>query len=720
MRLAVRWTAVLLVVAALVALWLRDASTPNSDPAGPREQSLADVAAQQSVSELAESSQPDANAPGVRAEALPPQLSAYESTAETALIRVRVVAKETGAPVVGELIAAQPVGVGKPSNSPTNLPHGKLGEAQQTDADGRAELTVLARRAHKVFLFRTAKLNSLDTPALEPGAVHECELATPTQADVVFVGRVIDGETRAPIADAKIVPHEWSGQSLPPAFGLIRSAHDGYFELRAKSWERTLAHVEARGYAWVAVDVVQGFESRAKPLDVPLFRAATAEVVVVMQDRRVAGAEIVLSADSYQLQAQTSKAAAIYAIHEDPVWRASTDGLGVARLEGLPAGVRFEMQLKSAGVTHMQSDPLYFEPGVVRRIEVRIGAGVVVRGRLETSAGEPVADAELWRVAWQGPTPVFLSPEDEAVALAATDKHGRFAFEAVGAGQWAIGPAPQSFGSWARGLAPLAQPVVVRGDEGAIDLVLRTDRDLYIRGHVLRADGAPARSEVSAFNKSLGLWMSADSDDDGSFEVGPLVQADFEVVAGRSGVSASSPAVTAPAGAEGLVVRLEAPGSLIVRSAPVNGETVDASVTMIRAGSEFGWMRSNTGGGFRRFDDVMPGTYSVVLRTDDGLFALRRGVEVRAGGPPTEVELALRAGASVEVSYEGADVGCQCSLLVDGTVVDFTGVRRGGVGYLLGPPGTLEVQRHTGVNTPPEVHVLTLAPGEKRKLVLGK
>ena len=226
MRLAVRWFAVLLVVVALVVAWLRDASTPNPDAAGPRERGSVDVSAPQDVSGGADALSFDRDASGVRAEATNSAASsrAGGASAETALIRVRVVAKETGAPVVRELIAAQPVGVGKPSNSPTNLPHGKLGEAQQTDADGRAELTVLARRAHKVFLFRTAKLNSLDTPALEPGAVHECELATPTQADVVFVGRVIDGETRAPIADAKIVPHEWSGQSLPPAFGLIRSA----------------------------------------------------------------------------------------------------------------------------------------------------------------------------------------------------------------------------------------------------------------------------------------------------------------------------------------------------------------------------------------------------------------------------------------------------------------------------------------------------------------
>jgi hypothetical protein len=714
----------LLVVVALVVLWLRYDSKLSFESAGPRERGQGNVTAPQELSGVAENSPVVIDPTDGRAEAAvaasQPESSVAGSNEDTASIRVRVVAKDTGAPFVGESIAARPKDATTWSTTTTKLSRGSLAQAPITDTEGRAELTVLARREHTLFLVHADQPTSLSTPALEPGEVHECVLEVPTQADLVFVGRVIDGATRAPIADAAVSSLSHVGQaSVPPVDGL-RSDRDGYFEVRVKSWETKLVRVEAQGYAWVAVGLVRGCESRASAFEISMSRAGVAEVVVFTHGRPTLGAKVRLSADSYNLQRWNGAQGPHYFAQDDPVWGATTDELGVVRLVDLPARVPLQLEVAHESVKHVQAESIVLAPGETRRIEVHLGAGVVVRGRLATSAGEPVAGAELWRVASRALTPGFFSPDDDAVDSVRTDEHGRFAFDDVGAGAWAIGPSAQSDSGAASGLAPVAQRVVVRGDEGVLDIVLRTDRDLYIRGQVVGPDGAPEQSHVVARHESLGLWKYANCDGDGRFEIGPLLQADYQVVAGGLGPRAASQAVTAPAGSEGLVLRLGSAGSLIVRVAPLGGEAVDASVTLERVGAEFGWMSSHTRDGVQRFDDLTLGTYVVTLRTEDRHFALLRGVEVRAGEPPTEVELSLQLGALVEVTYAGSEGACQCSLLVGGTVVDTTYIQRGTVRSLVGPAGALEVHRHTGVNTPPEVHVLTVAPGEKRVVVLGK
>lgn len=722
MKLALRWIAFVIAIAGITWFWLGRDSTSLSSAAMPEESARVEAAVPHELSNSASSSvAPErvADVAEARVEAAAEPQTAPEP-AQTALIRVRVFAKETNAPLAGRLIVARPEKATTWSTSTTKLAHAEVGEAPTTDEHGRAEFTVVARTAHIVTLLDRMQGDKVEVPALEPGATFDAELGITTEADLFVIGRVIDAETRAAIAGASVSAELDPRRSHVSAIEPTRSDELGYFEIRAKSWETRLLRVEAENYPWVVIGIGFGHSSRDDALEVPMTRAAAAEVVVLESGRAAANAKVTLSTKSYNLQVKRDMSAHFF-LDQDPSWSATTEVNGVARFAGLPARVPLQILVAHQGRSHFESTPVVLEPTEMRRIEVQLGSGVTITGRIQTSSGVAVRGAEIWRVTAESNGPTLLSPYTDVAAKTRSNDEGRFVFEDVGAGDWWIGAAPQRTEGGTESLAPFAEHVAVRGDEVTLDIVVRTDIGLYIRGTVLDADGKPTDSGVSVINEALGLWEYANAGATHEFAAGPLLQAEYKVSAGGFGASGvRSNEVIVPAGTEDVVLQLGRAGRMTVRIAPVGGDTVDAELLVALTGVPYGWSITSTRNGVRTYDELSPGTFSVSAKTVEGLCAFRSGIVVTAEGPPTEVELVLERGAVLQVRYVGPDKVCNCSLYANGIVVDSTGFERGTVEMLVGPAGTVELHRWTGKDTPPEVYVLTLGAGEKREIVLGK
>ena len=725
MKSALRWTAVVTALAILAYVWATLDATPTSSAAMPEERPRTELAPSRdalSPTNATAPSQDSRAAPQGRSEAasLATETEAVQETAGTALIRVRAFAKESGAALVGRTIVARPHGASTWSTSTTKLSRAAVGEAPTTDEHGRAELTVSARTAHTLSFLERMSSAGVDVPALEPGETYEVDLGLAMETDLTFVGRVIDAETRAPIAGVSVRPEADGRSGSTPSGDTAQSDEQGYFEIRLKSWEVRFLGIETSDYPWVVVAAQAGHATRLEAFEIPLSRGATAEVRVRASGRPIAGASVRLSTKSYHLQVRRDLQSMYYR-SQDPSWSATTDASGLARISGLPARVPLLLRVANQGEEHLEPNPVTLEPSGTRQLEIDIGRGTTITGRIQTSAGDAVGNAEIWRVVAQSPGPTLLSPHSDVAATTRSDANGRFVFEAVAAGDWWIGAAPRRGEQAPDALAPFAEHVALRGDEATLEITLRTDVGLYIRGKVLDPDGKPTDSAVSATNVANGLWAYSNCDADSGFSIGPLLQAEYTVVAGGFGGSgAKSAPLNVPAGRSDVVLQLERAGALVVRIAPVGGERVEAELLLARTGVEYGWSKTSTRQGEREYDGLAPGVYSICATTTDGLFALRTGIAVTAEGPAAEIELVLERGAVLELRYEGPDRVCNCSLYSNGTIVGGSGFERGTIETMAAPAGTVELRRRTGADTPPEVLVLTLTPGERRELVLGK
>lgn len=727
MRLVVRWLAVLLVVAALVALWLRFDSAPSPDAAGPRERSSVDGAAPQAERSVDESWSlvSSMGEPRTAADAATPSELPHVDGPSTALIRVRVVAEETGAPLAQESVEAQPLEDAAWLRSGEPPSFASVMAAKRTDAFGNVEFTIEACRVHTLFLSESPQRGSLEVPALDPGATHECELRIKALADVLFVGRVIDAQTQAVIGGAVISSVASPGRDGELEFDPLRSDDQGYFVVAVKSWTPRLLRVEASGYVWTVLRAERGHGTHSRAREIALLRPASAEITVLENDLALAGAQVTLATKSYHLQSRFGVGPSHY--DDDPEWSATADASGVARFEALPPRAPFEIRVAGGGDLHVQRDAFTLEPAEARRLEVRLGQGVTLRGRLETSRGEAIADAEIWRLAAWTSWPFTLEPDmarfsfSDGVSKTRSDSDGRFTFERVHAGEWWVGAAPDDERERALRPAPIAQHVVVRGDEGVLDVVVRTDVGLYISGKVLPATDAPAWRLVSASNELLGSWALGIADTDGAFELGPLLRAEYLVrCGGGDGDAGVANDVTVFAGASDVALELRRGGSLRARVAPIGGELVDADLSLRGLSGHRAPTYVATEEGVRTFGALPPGVYDLRAKTANGYFALRSGIVVGAEGPAVDVVLQLERGARVEVLYRGPESRCGCALFLGETIVDWTSVERGTVGHLVSPAGAVELRCQERRESAPEVHAATLAPGERRAFVVGK
>lgn len=724
----------LIVVAAIlvgVVVWLRN---PESDAAS--------AAPQPAVVEPSKSSvAPDAlqvpDEPQVREETERTETAtaatksstaaATTTAATTATIRVRVVTAETNEPLAGRHVYAITDPAPQRAIRSSKGTRAALGESAVSDSEGRVELEVEPGKAHRVRYSEESGGASVAVAALEAGATDEIVVRIPTRADASFFGRVVDAQTRQPLVSARFrvdaSPTRSSaaneGESVDP---------NGEFELRYRSWADHFVRVEAEGYAWAAAALGKEHLTRETALEIPLARSATLEVLVLEGAQLLAGAKVRAATEAYRMSVSTG----VFYFGNEPHWSATSESDGVARLVALAPNAPLKLEVAHGSRKQTLGTPLTLEPGETRRIEMRFGAGATIRGRVETSSGAPLADVEMWRVVAERSSRSLLEDHHKPVATTRSDAGGHFAFEDVAAGDWWIGVAPKRSDSFRerpgnpRQLAPVAEPVAVTSAGGAIDVVVRTDEGVFIRGRVFDSSGSAASCMVFAQSADSSVFVYERSESDGTFRLGPVPIGEYRVQAsampgGPSGASdSSSVEVSALAGVNDLELHLLPGASVSASLIGPDGAPIDGELRLYSTGPTFHASMTSTREGRGRFDGVPPGTYRLSASTSGGLFASRGGIVARTGAAAEKIELRLEPGAILELKYAGPTPVESYSIFVDGECVAFDGVEKGAITRFVAPAGAVEVRKHEREGEAREVHQLTLKPGETRQLVVGK
>jgi hypothetical protein len=650
----------------------------------------------------------------------------------TGLLRVHVVARETRKPLAGQRIRVLPKGLEHWSWKDIEGPHAAVREAPLTDADGRAEIEMEAGHELRVSVGDDGA-RELTLAALAVGETRDVDIDVPTEADLTLFGRLVDAETKLAIGGGAVWCPDNSGfiemgthrvdfsantEGAIPS-DAIRAHPDGTFEMHVRSWEEKFANTKADGYSRVVFAIDASHATPESALEVRLSRAATLEVVVLDGGRAAANADVVLTTESYRLQ-QRESLLHFYATG-DPRWTAQADAGGRAEVVDLPPRVPLELSVRAGATIRTEGERLTLDPGEHRKVEIALGSGASIVGRVETSAGAPLASCPMWLVASDGSQARLLRDYETPIATTTADAQGRFHFDDVAAGAWLVGPKPESR---RRGepktddaFAPLAQRVVIDASSRQVEVVVRVDIGLYLSGTVLDPTGTPvARMNVSA--SSAGTRVNENADQDGRFKLGPVPAGSYTLEAGSMrGAFAKSESVKANAGDADIVLRLRVGGVIRGRVVDATHQQRECELTLARADEEYGMMMTTSRDGALDFTGLLPGTYTVGAKTSDGLCGRSSGLVVRAGETIDNVEVVLEPGAHLKLRYDGTERYGQYQLFIGGTAHSADGLERGKDQVVVVPAGEIEVRWNA--RDPKTMHSqkVTLRAGEEREVV---
>ena len=644
--------------------------------------------------------------------------------AHSTLLKVRVVARESGAPVTGERLFAKRADTERWSAAHVAGSHAARDEVPLTDADGRAEFELEPGVAYRVGALRQVTQDvGTDVAALTAGEVREIVLELATEPDLVLFARVLDGESGAPLSDAA-VHRESRHEPEPDSIDQVLPRGVGLFELRARSWQPRFANATAGGHARSVFAMQRGHETPDTALEIRLWRAATLELVVRAGGLAASDAKVELTTKSYHLQ-QGSNLLHFY-FAGDPHWNAVTDASGRAEVGELPPRVPLTLTVHLAPhAPRTEAEPIILAPGEHRRVELSLGTGAAIVGRVEDSSGEPVAGCEIWRVLAESTLPTLIQSYEEPVAREISDARGSFRFDDVPAGTWLIGP-PQ-ISEWdtesrtADALSGLAQPVRVEPSSAQIDVVVRVDRGLYVSGTVIDSDGAIApKCGVRLSMEGTHVFVFDNGNDDsGEFKIGPLPAGRCTLHAGGMGDKyAQAEPVEVDAGASDVVLRVQLGGVIRGRIVDASGRTRECQMTLANVDAERGIMMNGSRDGVFEFNGLLAGAYTVSATTGEGLFGSRGGLVLGTGGALENIEIVLGPGATLKLRYDGEHPFASMQIAVGGNVVGADGVQKGTVATHVVPTGEVEVRwRIYGPDGVAASERVTLAAGEEREVV---
>ncbi len=365
--------------------------------------------------------------------------------------------------------------------------------------------------------------------------------------------------------------------------------------------------------------------------------------------------------------------------------RTATDG--ACSFHDLPPGVPFRLFVTHKGrLVRTERERVLLAPGESRSIELHLGAGTTITGRLLDQDGEPVADYPVWLLVAEDGSPRPFSQRDVPIARTSTDALGNFALDDVVPGAWWLGP------GWKQDCEPYTfqrtdvagQPEVVSlasGEEHR-EVIVRAHRGLAVEGRVVDPNG---RSVRGAFVSTA--CMSTINDGTGAFAVGPLLPGahDIEIF----GVSpwASPEASRVEAGSTGVVIEILRAGTVRCVVLDASGGQVRASVLMSR---ERAYYDGTQAAGERlEIPGVLPGRYKLFASTADAC-AVAREVVVEAGST-TDVSLALSPAARLAVRFTSESPRAELEVWWDDVLVESLRVAARSSYVCTVPPGSLRV-----------------------------
>ncbi len=606
-------------------------------------------------------------------------------TSTRARLDVRVVAKGTQRPLVRARVG---LGSTEPNSTTreVNRSIGTLGEVLWTDGDGSAAFDVDPGQAMQLSarggetLARVAYVN---VEALLPAETRSIVVEMEFEPNLVFFGRVLDREARAPIVGAAIV-----GEEPPRTADFGTTDADGVFRIAIRTWNTVGLRIRARGFAEHWVGPIAGHDSADRALEILLDRAPKWMVEVLTADRAPL-ADATVRIESW-ISDMSSGASTTNRALDALSWSAATDTAGVATFDELPPGAQLRGSvLRGNKLLRQEADPFTLAPGETRRVTWILGAGGSIHGIVREADGTPVPNFEVWMQRATTESPTFFRSYDESQArrIARTDANGAYRFEDVAPGGWWVGPHhPGVVGiDPAVEATPLGEFVALSGERIELDIALV--RGLVIRGRLVGTDGVtPARGQVHASRPVDNLYADPQGGGDATFVVGPLVPGRWTLEATGSTPGMRSAPLEVEAGATDVVLRFIELGRVRVHVVDAAGASVPGASVYI-ASDAYSSSSQTDAQGLREFTGVAPGSCSASANTSDGRWAARAGITV-ASGQAVDVELTLEPGVRARLRNVAAPNGTRFFVERDGIILGVVHLAPGQSADLTVPIGT--------------------------------
>jgi hypothetical protein len=733
MRRRTAWLAIA-TIAVGGALIVATRSTRQAEPtpapvAGePRLASDASAPAPKLEAELAGREEPDVG----REVAV--ETKTVEPSSPTATLLVRTVDKQTGKPLSGVRVygSTKEDDGASSSDDEVESSKGDFAHPPTTDEDGRAELFVPAGADLSIWVHggRTeCESKDMDVPSLRSGEQRDLLFELRTGDDLRVFGRVVDAAGDVPIhgADVRVSRAGFadSDDRRVEILSRVTTGADGRFEVRLPSWKQPFLNVEADGFGVAVARHCEGHDRPELELVFRLSKAATLEVQA--SDPRggpVANVRFDLSAEGYSLPLVDESWSGEYVHVPDCHWIGVTGVDGRCSIGGVSSGlgIRIEMY-KDGNLLRREPERLVLEPGQVLKREWILGGGCTLNGLAVDQDEKPVASVELWLSKTDpGPGHYFETWSKEAVTTkATTDADGRFVLPDVAPGEWWLGPAPRG---QVKSVAPTAMRVDVLS-AASQDVTLRVHRGLFIRGKVVDSEGKGVElCNVMALPLASQLGgPQAQTEEDGTFTIGPVAPGRFSVVAEAMNRFPATDKVEANAGDSDVILRLKPGGGIRVRivdartGAPRAAEVLlapqVASEGIFGGGIGFGVNQD----GIVDMQGLDPGRYDLAARTEDGCFGVLRNVGVLVGEKGKEIPLSVAPGGRLRMTYAGVLPHVQVDFRLDGVRIDWgQRLQRGTPLEKPAPAGRLTLEIRTDPDTPPRTRVVELQPGEKKDI----
>ncbi len=534
----------------------------------------------------------------------------------------------------GRPLAAVPVCVGGWSR-PATLETDGEGRVALPGGESEAEAYLVMTDGRRVRVRLTGDEGTL-------GREHSFVVPEP----LVVEGRVLDAEDRRPIAAA------WVYRLRGPLYSAIT---DGSGAFRMPVTPASVAPIAA-----AARDRLPAFDEPREGVELALLLEPTASIaghVVDPAGDPAVGATVLAAPHVDSLRA-------LRTAFRGTIRHASTDGDGRFVLDRLPTGSAYRVSARLEGYAPAEAIVAdVAETSADGPLVLRLGAGTTVVGVVVDGRSRPVGGAAIRLAEEVDPSTAQLTRFRRNFAPPApetrSDSEGTFRFEAVPAGRFLLEIESS-------GYAPQAVPAfdVAEGSrEVDVGLVV-LEPGSTLEGVVLDGDGVPIAGATVGYEKTQAGFSyfvdnrSVTTGADGSFRIvdrreGEMLDLEVE----QAGfVELNLPRVVVPT-LGGLEIRLEHGAALEGRvvgagSGPVAGASVLVTRDSGGTGSSSGFMPLGSGttdeDGRFRIEDLEP-TVARISVTARGWLKMERGeIELEVGDDPTQVELELERGATVE------------------------------------------------------------------------
>jgi protocatechuate 3,4-dioxygenase beta subunit len=330
-------------------------------------------------------------------------------------------------------------------------------------------------------------------------------------------------------------------------------------------------------------------------------------------------------------------------------------------------------------------------PLVVRasdmKLELVLGSGANVRGKVVDEHGGPVADA---RVAFQGASD-FLVRADPRYDGVTSGSDGSFELAAMGAGSYRFTASHPSY-------APGASEIVtLDGKTERTGVTIKLSAGATVRGHVLDTAKHPvagARVRLVASSRRSMMFEApreAYSATDGSFEIRGLARRELVAyAAGEDGASQTKPVDTTRGDVAGVDLVLDVTGTISGTVVDASGQPIESaqvsafpSLESFGPGTDFTQLRlrgatealSDAGGRFTLVG-LATGTYRVTATRDRSAGRGRRNL---FGGGGLDSAVAQTGARDVKLTLEPEGGVKGKVLLADGSAPPAFTVSIGGV-----------------------------------------